>query len=306
MKMKSPSATNIEGEQFTIQKGGRFSTFLELVRKTFFYDLFSPLKFLISILGITGLSMILFATVCDFSSPMESAFTDGAYLMFAYLFGAIYPLFIMIPTELLLSKEFSEGTILVLNSHPFSRSKIMICKITATFLYVFVLNISSLGVMTMFLFFLFGFYDLVPFFFVNLLFSLIFLVFLTGASLGFSAITKKPSTSVILSFSLFVYIFIYSYITMIIGSSTAYGDFHLYLPDLKYHAANVYLWLTKAVSGLPSSTFELFYFFNLYEFDPMGRVETNYLAPEMSLILLVSIGIIILSIGYIRFIKREL
>lgn len=296
------------------------STSLELIRKTFKFDLYNPIKVIVSIVFMTLFPLVYIFIGYSGPDPTSSIFAvlEIQAIMYFLIYSILMPLILLISVAAVIPKEFSRGTILVLDSYPLSRSMILLCKSIAAFIYCFLVMSTSLIVITIPVYFLYTFYDTFAFLVMNFLFSMVFLIFWTSIFMGFSALTKKPRRAIIGGFVLLMFFILFSFITNIpsltmrSSDTDYYGDFFLYLIDLNYNGANTFMWFHNLFSlvsikagDLGTLTFPHMYKIEYGE-DYFRYVRTDYIEPGFSLLILISVAIVVFLIGYLRFNKRDL
>jgi ABC-type transport system involved in multi-copper enzyme maturation permease subunit len=291
---------------------------IEVFRKALIYDLFSPIKFTFSVLLI-ALFPILFFFITGYSGPAPTASSISrmpTWALFFLTYDLMFPIILLISTAAIISKEFSDGTILVLDSFSLSRLEIMLYKSFAVLVYSLLLTIVSVFAMITPVFFIFGFYDVFDFLIINLLYSLSIIPFWLLTFLGLSALFTNPRYVLIGGMGFLMYFLLLGFLTLnptSYGGQNSYSEYYLYLFDLNYHAGNVFNWIYEmfgqfTLFGNFTMLFNMLAFPHLFTHDYMSveLVATNYLPPAASLAILTCIGLAIFLLGYLRFRYREL
>ena len=89
------------------------------------------------------------------------------------------------------------------------------------------------------------------------------------------------------------------------GGTNNYEKYGLYIFDLGYHFANFYFLLVENLLNIEINGFFMIYGVAKYT-DDWDLVYTNYVPPVVSLILLISIAILIVLMGYFYFSKKDI
>jgi hypothetical protein len=133
---------------------------------------------------------------------------------------------------------------------------------------------------------------------VNMGFCLFLSIFLVGLSMGISALSQSSQHAVALSFVVFLFATLFSFISFYFIYTDIYENLFLYMIDFNYNLANMYVGLCKNFGYQPSSGFEFFHIMK-------QGAETNYMTPIFSMVYLVSISLVVLGLGYWRFKTRQ-
>jgi hypothetical protein len=129
--------------------------------------------------------------------------------------------------------------------------------------------------------------------------------------LGVSTLVKGSRIAVAISFLIFLFTISFTFATNYI-SPEYYGDWYLYLGDLNYNFANLYVGMCKNFGfTLPTETEGFFTHFDtfsmfIYDKDLGMMVESNYFHPIVSVIYLGIIAFTLIGVGYLRFKSREI
>ncbi len=290
-----------------------FPSFI-LFKKTLFNEVGTLPKFIwaIIIMFLLGPLFVIISinpSLIDYSD--ESIFDTG--LGFVYLMlttSIVFSIIISVSTAPMISFEIREGTMLMLVSKPISRANIFLSKFLAVFTFGFLINLISLSITCLLTYARYPFYDVLPFFLVILVYSLIILVFFECLTMGLSCILRKPRTVLIIPVGFIIFLFLvflmFKPLLLLGGETNLYEKYHLYIFDLSYHFANAYFLLVDNLLNIEPSL--IFVMYNVAEYDDgFGNiVYTNYVSPIFSLILLISIAVLAVSIGYFYFKKRDI
>lgn len=282
---------------------GYTSTFYALFRKTLFKDVVSIIKFGLTVLLFIATPLYILFIEYIVPHPTSSIFAydftlDVILFSFQYSYSLLLFSFFLIPSSTLISNEFTHNTILVLESHPLTRFRILLSKTIAVFLYNGFVGFISISIVSSAAFVLYGFYDTFIFFLVNMGFCLFLSAFLVGLSMGISALFQSSQHAVAISFVIFLFATLFSFISFYFITADIYENSFLFLFDLNYNLANVYVGLHKSFGYQPPSEFR---FFHIME----QGIETNYATPVFSLLYLGLIALVMMGLGYWRFKTRQ-
>ncbi|MFX0077026.1 MAG: ABC transporter permease [Candidatus Hermodarchaeota archaeon] len=293
-----------------------------LFKKTLFKDMFKIPKLLVSfILMILGPLMAILMIPSGFELYYHSL---NDYLGLIYSFYTcclMFPIILTVVGAPLIAEELKSGTMLTLISKPISRGEILFTKYLAFTCFGFLLNISSLSLMTLIAPLKYAFEGIAEFFVINLLFSLIIQFFFQTIAFGFSCLFKKTRNAILIPLLIIIITFFVLmtfrplFMYMYLGDSEVpvYVQFQLYHFDLAYHLFNGYIGILNIVSGGVSESMLYFlYGFGLYtqEYDPdtweMTFTRNDYYSPLGSIILILAIAIGLILLGYFLFKKRDI
>jgi len=274
-----------------------------LFRKTFFEDVFSLAKL--------GLTVLLFIATPLYILFIEYMIPDPSFSIFTYefeldlmffTFQLSYSLLLfsifLIPSSTLISNEFTHNTILVLESHPITRFRILLSKGLALFLFNGIVGLISISVVSSAAFILYAFYDAFIFFSVNMLFCLFLSSFCVALSMGISSLFQTSQHAIAVSFMVFVFATLFTFISFYFVNKEVYENLGFFLFDLNYNLANVFVGICKNFGYEPSSSFEIFHIIE-------QNAETTYVHPLFSMFYLLSISLVIVGLGYGRFRTRQ-
>ena len=274
-----------------------------LFRKTLFNDVFSIIKLGLTVLLFIATPLYILFIEYMVPNPSSSIFTyeftlDVILYSFQYSYSLLLFSGFLIPSSTLISNEFTHNTILVLESHPLTRFRILLSKAFAVLLYNGIVGLISISIVSSTAFILYGFYDAFIFFLVNMGFCLFLSIFLVGLSMGISALSQSSQHAVALSFVVFLFATLFSFISFYFIYTDIYENLFLYMIDFNYNLANMYVGLCKNFGYQPSSGFRFFHIMK-------HGAETNYMTPIFSMVYLVSISLVVLGLGYWRFKTRQ-
>ena len=300
-----------------------------LMKKSFFFDICTKKKFVLSIL-IMVLVPVIFLLMIDQSVFSFYPTLNGilGLIVFYYTYGFIFPLIIGVSAAPLISEELKSGTLLTLISHPISRSRIVLAKFIALIIFGILLSLISLIIIILFALIRNIFPDFLEFFTINFIYSVVLLLFFGGLSLGLSPIFKKPRNAIVLPiviilFSIGVGVLIKSMtaMSMMYEDPSFYEQYQLYHFDISYHMANFYMFLVDTmIPGLVDSWGQFMVFFGVFKYKPSlqctyyGRcsirsvpIRSNFYSPLASILVLVFVfGFLLLIGGMIYFRRREI
>ncbi len=316
-------------EKFKKLSKKRSFTTLILIEETF-NEIFSPIKFLISIVIMLIYPIIIIMTLIgvDFGSISihhASSFivVTLAFPLFFWTFGIIFTSIIGIFGSPLISEEVNTGTMLILVSKPIKRYKIFLGKYIALFLYGILLSFCAiflLGAISVLIYSrnIYHFIGILPFLFSVLFYAVVLSFIFVSITLAFSSIFKTPRKSSLAIIFLVIISFIgFLFIRDLINID--YEKLQLYHIDLGYHLGNVYVLFIELFNAIPPSLGWQSSFAQLYDIfiylgteDPdqninLGGLEkTNYYLPIVSLLIWVIIAILLLVYGLISLKRREI
>jgi len=302
-----------------------FKTHLNLLyvvfKKTLFIDLFKCWKFIFAIIIMIILPVI-------WLLPLDATFLDDQFSLNEYLgmvliffsYLTVLPFLLIYSSASLISEEIKSGTMLLLVSKPIARGEIVCGKYFALLFYNLIISLVSLGVICLVSFLKHPFFDLIPFFWTQFLFSLLVIVFFGTLTMGFSMTFKSPKTAALIPLMLLlIMIFLFFIVRPFLMFPTQNGDlyyeaFQVYNYDLGYHFMNIYVWFYESfISPLPIGMIgwlvswgiytigydELFPEFELYN-------KTYYQPPHISLLIILLVAAIAIIIGFIIYKRRDI
>ncbi|MFX1309804.1 MAG: ABC transporter permease [Promethearchaeota archaeon] len=292
---------------------------IALFKKTFIFDVCTINKIIMAIFFMVLVPGMIFVFIPQ-SSLFEglSVIQAGGlgFVTWYYNFSIIFPIIIIASTGPLISEEMKSKTMLYLVSKPITRTKIILAKFAAAFLFGMIVSFSSLSIICIIALFRYSFTDISAFLGMNFIYSIIIIFFFGGMSIGLSSIFKKPGNVplipimiIILSFFIFM-----SFRPMLMGYGfgvNLYEKFTLYNFDIGYHFANIFMWISESfVPQIRNYLGMLFFMFGIVKMEYTGEgfeySSTYYYHPIASCIYLIVIAGIILIVGIIILNKRDI
>lgn len=312
---------NMKGEKSGLTMNLTTPTVI-LFKKTLFKDVFKIPRLVISfILMIFGPLMAILTIPTDIYF-YNNSLNDFLGLIYSfYTYCIMFPIILTVVGAPLIAEELKSGTMLTLISKPISRGEILITKYLALTCFGFLINFTSLSLITLIAPLKYNFEGVADFFVINLLFSLIVQFFFQSIAFSFSCLFKKTRNAILMPLLIIIITFFVLmtfrplFIYMYLGDSEVpiYIQFQLFHFDLGYHLFNAYLGFMNIISGGVSENMMYFlYMFGLYtqEFDPdtweVTFTRNDFYSPLGSLIFLLSIAIGLMLLGYFLFKKRDI
>ncbi len=293
-----------------------------LFRKTLLKDMFKIPKLLVAFILMVLGPLIAILTIPAGFELYYTSLNDYLGLTYSfYTYSLMFPIILTVVGAPLIAEELKSGTMLTLISKPISRGEILITKYLALTCFGFLINISSLSLITVIAPLKYAFEGVAEFFVINLLFSLIVQFFFQTIAFGFSCFFKKTRNALLIPLLIIIITFFVLmtfrplFMYMYLGDSEVpiYVQFQLYHFDLAYHLFNGYIGILNIISGGVSESMMYFlYMLGLYtqEFDPdtweVTFTRNAYYSPLGSLILLLVIAIGLILLGYFLFKKRDI
>jgi len=293
-----------------------------LFKKTLFKDMFKIPKLVVSIiLMVLGplMAILMIPPGIEFYYSTLNDFLGLTYSFYTYCI--MFPIILTVVGAPLIAEELKSGTMLTLISKPISRGGILITKYLALTCFGFLINIASLSLITLIAPLKYAFEGVAEFFVINLLFSLIVQFFFQTIAFSFSCLFKKTRNAILIPLLIIIITFFVLmtfrplFMYMHLGDSEVplYVQFQLFHFDLAYHLFNAYIGILNIVSGGVSENITYFlYAFGLYtqEFDPdtweITFTRNDFYSPLGSLILILSIAIGLMLLGFFLFKRRDI
>jgi len=290
-------------------------------KKTLFIDLFNRWKFIFAIIFMIILPILSILPLdvmhLDDQSSLNEYF-GMMHVLFSYMI--VLPFLLIYSSASLISEEIKSHTMLLLVTKPISRAEIVLGKYFAMLFYNLIISLVSLGVVCVTAFLKHPFYDLIPFFWTQFLFSLLVIVFFGTLTMGFSMVFRNPKTSALMPLMLLlITIFLFFIIRPFLMSPTPNGDlyyeaFQVYNFDLGYHFMNIYVWFYENfISQLPMGTTMWLVSWGIYTIEyiePFPEVEiftkTYYQPPDISLLIILIFAAIVFIIGFVIYKRRDI
>ncbi|MBN1803137.1 MAG: ABC transporter permease [Candidatus Lokiarchaeota archaeon] len=299
---------------------------LIITKDTLFSNLCSAKHFLISLLMVVIVPLIaLFLLDVKLLNENNTLTEQLGLVHFIYTNGLVFPIIITVSAAPLISEEINSGTMLTLVSKPLRREGIVLGKFIALFLFGSLLSTSSLLILSLAARLIWPFPDVMEFFIVNFIFSIVIIICFGGVTMGLSSMIKKPRNVILFPIIFIIFSFLLGiFIKMLlinpsIDGQSIYEKYQLYHFDLSYHMANIYLSMIdhtvpNAIDAW--STFLVVLGYRKYEavwvcspyFALCGLgsipVVSNYYPPIVSSIILILIGVFMLM-GGIFYLKKK-
>jgi len=295
-----------------------------LFKKTLFKDMFKIPKLVVSIILMVFVPLLVILTIPTgigiyFYNNSLNDFLGLTYSFYTYCI--MFPIILTVVGAPLIAEELKSGTMLTLISKPISRGGILITKYLALTCFGLLINIASLSLITLIAPLKYPFEGVAEFFVINLLFSLIVQFFFQSVAFSFSCLFKKTRNAILIPLLIIIITFfvlmtfrpLFMYMYLDDSEVPIYVQFQLFHIDLGYHLFNAYIGVMDIISGGISQNMMYFlYMFGLYtqEFDPdtweTAFTRNDFYSPLGSLILLLSIAIGLIILGYFLFKKRDI
>ncbi|MFX1236646.1 MAG: ABC transporter permease [Promethearchaeota archaeon] len=292
------------------------SPIIAITRKTLIYNVCTPQKLLVTII-LMIIPPIFTLIIWDpryLSSQTRLTDTMGI-VTFLISFGMIFPLIIGITAAPLIADELRSKTMISLVSKPISREGIFAGKFLALFIYGALSSLISLIIIAIAAAIKNPFPDILEFFSVNFVYSLLVLFTFGGITMGFSALFSRPRNVFLIPILLVLFSFMIGiFIKMLLifpvfGDEPLYEIFGIYHFDISYHLANVFVMLTETyIPNIYDYWYILFMIFGLSRPNYGGGsvIRTNYYPPQVSLIYLLVISSILIIVGILYFKRRDI
>jgi ABC-type transport system involved in multi-copper enzyme maturation permease subunit len=290
---------------------------IAVIKKTFIFDLCTWRRLLISVVFMLLVPALIFAFMPLPSGEKSIIEIAGlGFVTWYYNFAILFPIIIIGSTGPLISEELRTGTMLFLVSKPINRTKIVISKFVALYLFGIVVSVVSLSIVCIIAAIKYPFVDIASYLGMNFLYSLIIIFFFGGITMGFSSIFERPRNVLLFPLALVIFSFLVfmMFKPLLIGYGygvNRYEKYLLYNFDIGYHFANVFMWIGESfVPEIWDYLGGLFTIFGITKYTDTGDgfeyVITHYYHPVASLFYLIIIGGIFLIIGTLVLKKRDI
>lgn len=299
----------------------RLNLLYVVFKKTLFIDLFNNWKFIFTII-----SMIFLPVIFIFIIPMrflddQSSLNETlgmVQILFSYLI--VLPFLLIYSSASLISEEVKSGTMLLLVSKPISRGEIVLGKYFAMLFYNLIISLVSLGFVCLTAFLKHPFYDIIPFFWTQFLFSLLVIIFFGTLTMGFSMVFRNPKTTALIPLMLLlIMIFLFFIVRPFLmypnpNGELYYEAFQVYNYDLGYHFMNIYVWFYESyISQLPIDMIGWLVSWGVYTigYDELfPEIETfnktYYQPPHISLLIILIFAVIVIIVGFVIYKRRDI
>ncbi|MFX1315514.1 MAG: ABC transporter permease [Promethearchaeota archaeon] len=285
---------------------------IAMIKKTFIFDLCGWRKLVISVFSMVLVpALILAFTSQGVLSGDEHVVQLLGFATWYYNFAIMFPIIIISSTSPLISEELRTGTMLFLVSKPINRSKIVLSKFIALYLFGIVLSLVSLSIISLIAVIKYPFDDIGSYLGIFFLYSLIITFFFGGITIAFSSIFKRPRNVLLLPLALVIFSFLVIMMFkpfLLFAPENWYEKYLLYNFDIGYHFANIFLWIGESFVPAILDYFEqIFWMFGIIKTDDFETFEkTNYYHPVVSFIYLIVIAGIFLVISIVTLNKRDI
>ena len=220
-----------------------------LFKKTLIFDLCTVKRLIMSVVFMVLVpALILAFTPSDVLSGDEYVVQLLGFTTWYYNFAIMFPIILIGATAPLIAEELRSGTLLFLVSKPINRTRIVLSKFIALYVFGIVVSFLSLSIISLFAVIKFPFADIGEYFGIFFLYSLVITLFFGGVTMGFSSIFRRPRNVLMLPLALVIFSFL---VMMMFKPLLLYGDnwyekYLLYNLDIGYHFANIFLWIGES------------------------------------------------------------
>ncbi len=290
---------------------------LVLIKKTLIFDLCTIKRIILSIfLMVFVPTLILAFTPSGVLSGDEHVIQLLGFTTWYYNFAIMFPIIIIGATGPLISEELRTGTLLFLVSKPIDRTRIVLSKFIALYIFGTLINLLSLSLISLFSVIKYPqFVDIGQYFALFFLYSLIITFFFGGITMGFSSIFRRPRNVLLLPLALVIFSFLVMMMfkPLLLFGENWYEKYLLYNLDIGYHFANIFLWISEAFvseQNLLNYFGQIFWMFGIYKIDWEGGStdpkRTYYYDPIVSVLYLTVISVVFIVIGALYLKKRDI
>jgi len=287
-----------------------------LFKKTLIFDLCTVKRLIMSVVFMVLVpALILAFTPSNVLSGDEYLVQLLGFTTWYYNFAIMFPIIIIGATGPLISEELRSGTLLFLVSKPINRTKIVLSKFIALYVFGIVVSFLSLSIISLFAVIKFPFADIGEYFGIFILYSLVITLFFGGVTMGFSSIFRRPRNVLMLPLALVIFSFLVMMMfkpLLLFAADNWYEKYLLYNLDIGYHFANIFLWIGEAFvpeQQLLDYFGQIFWMFGITKIDWEGSGDperTNYYDPVFSFIYLIVIAVVFLVVGALYLKKRDI
>ena len=311
MNTTEPSTEKKKIREVTQFPGISSTPSFALIKKTLIFDLCTIKRTVMSVV----LLVLVPALVLAFTPPDNLSGDDHLLQLLGittwyYTFSIMFPIIIIGATGPLISEELITGTLLFLVSKPINRTRIVLCKFIALYIFGIVVSFLSLSIISLFAVIKNPFDDIGAFFGIFLLYSLVITLFFGGITMGFSSIFRRPRNVLLIPLALVIFSFlvIMMFKPLLFYGSNWYEKYLLYNFDLGYHFGQVFLWFGESFVPEILDYFGFFFvMFGIAKSDDWNTFEkTNYYPPVVSFIYLIVISVVFLVVGALYLKKRDI
>lgn len=314
--MKAQTANPVKKTLRGIKLHTRASSypFFTLIRKTLIFDLCTIKRIIISVFVMVLVPALILAFAPPFSGEQHVVQLLG-FVTWYYNFAIMFPIIIIGSTGPLISEELRSGTMLFLVSKPISRTKIIISKFIALFIFGITISFLSLSIICIMALIKYSFVDIGSYLGIFFIYGLVITLFFGGITMGFSSIFSRPRNVLLIPLALVIFSFLVMMMfkpLLLYATDNWYEDFFLYFFDIGYHFSNIFLWIGESFDPEILNYFAMiFWMFGITTMEVSGGweisyVKTNYFHPVVSFLFLVGIAGILIIIGVISLKKRDI
>ena len=308
----NPVEKNLNGiKRFSIASS---YPFFALIRKTLIFDLGTIKRIIISVFVMVLVPALILAFAPPLSGEQHVVQLLG-FVTWYYNFAIMFPIIIIGSTGPLISEELRSGTLLFLVSKPISRTKIILSKFIALFIFGITISFLSLSIICIMALIKYSFVDIGAYLGLFFLYSLIITLFFGGITMGLSSIFSRPRNVLLLPLALVIFSFLVMMMfkpLLLYATDNWYEDLLLYNFDIGYHFSNIFLWLGESFDPELLNYFQMiFLMFGIIKMEiseswEISYVRTDYYHPVVSLLFLIGIAGILIIIGVISLKKRDI
>jgi len=286
---------------------------LALIKKTLIFDLLTIRRIILDVFLMVLVPVMALGFMSDILSGEEQILEFLGFLTWYFNFAIMFPIIIIGATGPLIAEELRSGTLLFLVSKPINRTRIILSKFIALYIFGMVISLLSLTVISIFALMIhsqfIGVGEYIGIFFV---YSLVITLFFGGVTMGFSSIFRKPRSVSFLPLALVIFSFLVLMMFkpfIIFAGENWYEKYMLYNLDIGYHFANVFLWIGESIVPEIDDYFIAFVIFGIFKLDlDDGGIgdKTSYYHPVGSFIYLIVVAVIFVVLGALYLKKRDI
>lgn len=311
MNATEPTAEKEKFRELNPFPGISSSPSLVIIKKTLIFDLLTRGKLLISIIFMVLVpALILAFTPSSVLSGDEYVVQLLGFTTWYYNFSILIPIIIIGATGPLISEELRSGTMLFLVSKPINRTKIVLSKFIALYIFGVIISVLGLSIISLIAVIKYAFVDIGAYLGIFILYSLVITLFFGGLTIGFSSVFRRPRNVLLLPLTLVIFSFLVlmMFKPLLFFGENWYEKYLLYNFDLGYHFANIFLWIGESFNPDVLNFFgQIFWMFGITKTDDYITYEkTNYYPPVASLLLLIVIAVIFLVVAALYLKKRDI
>ncbi len=292
-----------------------FTPSFALIRKTLIFDLLTLKRIIISVFFMVFIPALILAFTPQYVLSGEQHVVQLlGFATWYYNFAIMFPIIVIGSTGPLISEELRSGTLLFLVSKPISRTKIILSKFIALFVFGTTISFLSLSIICIIAIMKYSFVDIGSYLGIFFLYGLIITLFFGGITMGFSSIFSRPRNVLLLPLALVIFSFLVMMMfkpLLLFAIDNWYEDLFLYNFDIGYHFSNIFLWIGESFDPEILNYFAMiFWMFGITKMEftgyEMNYVKTNYYHPVVSFLILIGIAGMLIIIGVISLKKRDI